>query len=33
MPAEVLINTGSRTFFEYQTQRITNALARSLIEE
>jgi len=33
MPAEVLINTGSRTFFEYLTQPITNALARSLIEE
>lgn len=33
MPAEVLINTGERTLFEYLTQPITNAFARSLIEE
>jgi len=33
MPAEVLISTGSRTFFQYLSQPISNALARSLIEE
>jgi len=33
MPAEVLISTGSRTFFQYLTQPISNALARSLIED
>ena len=33
MPAEVLINTGSRTMFQYLTQPIRNAFARSLIEE
>lgn len=33
MPAEVLINTGERTLFEYLTQPISNAFARSLIEE
>lgn len=33
MPAEVLINTGARTLFQYLTQPITNAFARSLIEE
>jgi epimerase transport system membrane fusion protein len=33
MPAEVLINTGERTLFQYLTQPISNAFARSLIEE
>nr|WP_313402407.1 HlyD family type I secretion periplasmic adaptor subunit [Pseudomonas sp.] len=33
MPAEVLINTGDRTLFQYIMQPITNALARSLIED
>lgn len=33
MPAEVLINTGSRTLFQYLTQPISNAFARSLIED
>lgn len=33
MPAEVLINTGERTFFEYLVQPATNAFARSLIED
>ncbi|MDC9728074.1 MAG: HlyD family type I secretion periplasmic adaptor subunit [Methyloprofundus sp.] len=33
MPAEVLINTGKRTFFEYLVQPLTNAFARSFIEE
>ncbi|WP_204369168.1 HlyD family type I secretion periplasmic adaptor subunit [Methylocucumis oryzae] len=33
MPAEVLINTGDRTFFEYLTQPLTNIFARSLIED
>tara|TARA_B110000208_G_scaffold190130_1_gene253263 strand:- start:1735 stop:3159 length:1425 start_codon:yes stop_codon:yes gene_type:complete len=33
MPAEVLINTGSRTLFEYLVQPVTNAFARSMIEE
>jgi membrane fusion protein, epimerase transport system len=33
MPAEVLINTGERTFFEYLMQPITDAFARSFIEE
>ncbi len=33
MPAEVLINTGARTLFEYLLQPITDAFARSLIEE
>ncbi|MGH1462406.1 MAG: HlyD family type I secretion periplasmic adaptor subunit [Neptuniibacter sp.] len=33
MPAEVLINTGSRTLFEYLAQPATNAFARSLIED
>jgi epimerase transport system membrane fusion protein len=33
MPAEVLINTGSRTLFEYLVQPMTNAFARSMIEE
>lgn len=33
MPAEVLINTGSRTMFQYLTQPIRNAFARSLIED
>ncbi|NOT85670.1 MAG: HlyD family type I secretion periplasmic adaptor subunit [Methylococcaceae bacterium] len=33
MPAEVLINTGERTLFEYLMQPITDAFARSFIEE
>ena len=33
MPAEVFINTGDRTLFEYLTQPVSNALARALIEE
>jgi epimerase transport system membrane fusion protein len=33
MPAEVLINTGSRTLVEYLLQPATNAFARSMIEE
>jgi len=33
MPAEVFINTGDRTFFEYLTQPVSNAFARALIEE
>lgn len=33
MPAEVLINTGERTLFQYLMQPIDNAFARSLIEE
>ncbi len=33
MPAEVLINTGERTLFEYLTQPLTNAFARSFTEE
>lgn len=33
MPAEVLINTGSRTLFEYLIDPIQNAFARSLIED
>jgi epimerase transport system membrane fusion protein len=33
MPVEVLINTGSRTLFQYMTQPIRNAFARSLIED
>jgi epimerase transport system membrane fusion protein len=33
MPAEVLINTGSRTLFQYLTQPIRNAFARSLLED
>lgn len=33
MPAEVLIKTGSRTLFQYLTQPIRNAFARSLIED
>lgn len=33
MPAEVLINTGNRTMFQYMTQPIRNAFARSLIED
>ena len=33
MPAEVLINTGDRTFFEYIIQPLTNMFARSLIED
>jgi epimerase transport system membrane fusion protein len=33
MPVEVLINTGSRTMFQYLTQPIRNAFARALIED
>lgn len=33
MPAEVLINTGDRTFFEYLVQPLSNIFARSLIED
>lgn len=33
MPAEVLINTGARTLFNYLVQPATNAFARSLIED
>lgn len=33
MPAEVLINTGDRTFFEYLMQPLSNIFARSLIED
>lgn len=33
MPVEVLINTGTRTMFQYLTQPIRNAFARSLIED
>jgi epimerase transport system membrane fusion protein len=33
MPADVLINTGERTVFEYLMQPITNALARAFIED
>lgn len=33
MPVEVLINTGTRTLFQYMTQPIRNAFARSLIED
>jgi len=33
MPAEVLINTGARTLFEYLVQPATDAFARSMIED
>ena len=33
MPAEVLINTGSRTLLQYLMQPASNAFARSLIED
>jgi membrane fusion protein, epimerase transport system len=33
MPAEVFINTGERTVFEYLVQPITNAFARAFIED
>ena len=33
MPAEVLINTGSRTVLEYLLQPATDAISRSMIEE
>jgi epimerase transport system membrane fusion protein len=33
MPAEVLINTGDRTFFQYLIQPLSNIFARSLIED
>lgn len=33
MPAEVLINTGERTLFQYLADPIRNTFARSLIED
>jgi membrane fusion protein, epimerase transport system len=33
MPAEIFINTGSRTFLQYVMKPFTNALARSFIED
>lgn len=33
MPAEVFINTGERTVFEYLMQPLTNSLARAFIED
>ncbi len=33
MPAEVLINTGDRTFFQYLVQPFSNIFARSFIED
>ncbi|MDX1491395.1 MAG: HlyD family type I secretion periplasmic adaptor subunit [Pseudohongiellaceae bacterium] len=33
MPAEVFINSGSRTFFQYATKPFSNALARALKED
>lgn len=33
MPAEVFINTGERTVFEYLVQPVTNAFKRALIED
>jgi epimerase transport system membrane fusion protein len=33
MPAEVLINTGDRTFLQYLLQPASNMVARSLIED
>jgi epimerase transport system membrane fusion protein len=33
MPAEVLVNTGERTLLEYMLQPLTNAVARSMIED
>lgn len=33
MPAEVFINTGERTVFEYLMQPVTNAFARAFIED
>jgi len=33
MPAEVLINTGERTLFEYLTQPVSNAFAHAFIED
>jgi epimerase transport system membrane fusion protein len=33
MPAEVLINTGSRSLLAYLTQPVRNAFARSMLEE
>ena len=33
MPADVLINTGERTVFEYLMQPISNAFARAFIED
>jgi epimerase transport system membrane fusion protein len=33
MPAEVLINTGERTMLEYLFDPLTDAVARSFIED
>jgi epimerase transport system membrane fusion protein len=33
MPADVLINTGERTVFEYLMQPISNAWAKAMIED
>jgi epimerase transport system membrane fusion protein len=33
MPADVLINIGERTLFEYLLQPITNAFARTFIDD
>jgi epimerase transport system membrane fusion protein len=33
MPADVLINTGERTFFEYLAQPVTNVFAHAFIED
>ena len=33
MPADVLINTGERTFFQYLAQPVTNAFAHAFIED
>jgi epimerase transport system membrane fusion protein len=33
MPAEIFINTGSRTFLQYLLKPITNAMARSFRED
>jgi membrane fusion protein, epimerase transport system len=33
IPAEVIINTGERTLFQYLVQPISNALARTFRED
>jgi epimerase transport system membrane fusion protein len=33
MPAEVLINTGERTLFQYLTRPLSDTFARSFIED
>jgi epimerase transport system membrane fusion protein len=33
MPAEVLINTGERTLFEYLVDPLSNTVARAFIED